>query len=381
MWTLEQIGAGALSSIRPSTPYDNISCDMRIYTYGSSTKQRRWRLLAWRVDVPSDDPPFMIRLPSHPKQLTAYHDQVGFITDSSEAMIWKIGGELKSLDTSKIDDNLISEFSFRNHSLKFDTKTQDRIFVVSTGMSKSLHSGSKWAINIIIVQDYYRGTPGNYYHLDNIDWFGDNRWFPLDTINIEDGAIGFVQRGTVCISKASCSHEISCKDQFQPPRTHSVIKFDTDSREFSLSCYHYPSGLYLGMVGMRGSTCPFYWRGQTTFTVADELWSRTRLPKWPADVPYTYGITASSCIDSSYSPVDRPFRQLKKQDYETAAAVLGAPWAYDTQRVVRGDDDYFIIFGKQGYVVWCFDENVQLPPSQVQIAPSGSDASLYPPHD
>jgi hypothetical protein len=34
---------------------------------------------------------------------------------------------------------------------------------------------------------------------------------------------------------------------------------------------------------------------------------------------------------------------------------------------VRGDDEFVVLFGKYGYVVWCFDKEVKLPISGTRL--------------
>jgi hypothetical protein len=52
----------------------------------------------------------------------------------------------------------------------------------------------------------------------------------------------------------------------------------------------------------------------------------------------------------------------------------------DQSRFIRGDDDFVVLFGDEGYVVWCFDEKVTLPVTASSADPALQDSRLYLPH-
>lgn len=50
-----------------------------------------------------------VRLPNRILHMSAYRDKVGLITHAKEALVWHIGGALKQLDTSKVQET-VAEF-------------------------------------------------------------------------------------------------------------------------------------------------------------------------------------------------------------------------------------------------------------------------------
>ena len=58
---------------------------------------------AWDLEL---NPTGSVRLPSGIQHMSAYNDKVGIVTHGREALIWHIGGALKQLDTTGVQEKI-----------------------------------------------------------------------------------------------------------------------------------------------------------------------------------------------------------------------------------------------------------------------------------
>lgn len=73
-------------------------CLVPTLTYAS-----KLALWAWDFDL---QPAGNVRLPNGILLISAYHDKVGLVTYTKEALVWHIGGALKLLDTSEVQEKV-----------------------------------------------------------------------------------------------------------------------------------------------------------------------------------------------------------------------------------------------------------------------------------
>jgi len=86
-------------------------------------------LLAWRLGAHEGDEPYSIRLPSQSRQISGQRSQVGIITASNEALVWQVGGQLKSICTSELKEQFPG-YAVRTLGVAFAPEDEQRCFVV-----------------------------------------------------------------------------------------------------------------------------------------------------------------------------------------------------------------------------------------------------------
>ncbi|RDL38295.1 uncharacterized protein BP5553_02635 [Venustampulla echinocandica] len=340
-------------------------------------------LLTWRIGNPLDGlASSKIRLPSGIRHISACHDQVGIITAANEVMVWKIGGALRSLDISKVVDSLKGS-KINMLALKFHPGNQGHIFVIFACVTEE-PTDNEMSMGKIVIQDFFERTPGVCYQFDYRGSPRCNQTYPK-IIDLEDGAIGCVFTGIVSDSSCSgfeqvqlltvppCGHEKPFEGKPKTYTTQVVVKFDIYTRKFSSSCHHHPNVVNQVWCNQAGTGIDFCWRDQVVLLVQDKSWEPFR----GIDPPPMLAITIDCCTNAPFVPIARPFPV--SQDYWHLADAIGQAntirsWGSpEFNYIIRGDDDFLVLFGIDGYAVWCFDDDVQLPPLRGQAVSSGTE--------
>ena len=78
---------------------------------------------AWDLEL---NPVENVRLPSRIRYMSAYKDKVGLITHSKEIFVWHIGGALKQLDTTGLEEKMDGFDRWEISSILFHPVSEDR---------------------------------------------------------------------------------------------------------------------------------------------------------------------------------------------------------------------------------------------------------------
>lgn len=66
----------------------------------------KYMIEAWDLELSSAQNVQSVRLPSRIREISAYKNKVGLVTHSNEAMVWHIGGGLRHLDITGIQEKM-----------------------------------------------------------------------------------------------------------------------------------------------------------------------------------------------------------------------------------------------------------------------------------
>jgi hypothetical protein len=253
--------------------------------------------------------------------------------------------------------------------------------------------------------------------------------FKHHVVSLEDGSIGILEADEVFYIPGN-TPEHSRKPVPSPhPCAHQwinlapggkdtlglliVVKFDIRKRTFSTGSYHLPdnpidntSTIFHYGVELNQA---HIWRDQALLPVYRTGHSIQKSAPGVEDM-IAMSVTECSKIPKRTGPVEIPWygkvgsedRQIHKVPDDSRLADSGAAFCWiggaqfaedarlslitdpndqsDQTRFVRGDDDFVVLFGDEGYVVWCFDEGVSLPVTTSSADPALQDSRLYLPH-
>jgi hypothetical protein len=351
-----------------------------------------------------------VRLPSLPSDRISLHgERVGIVTSRNEVMIWHVGGTLHQM---KITDPIPDHKGFRDLAILFHPDLIDIIFVVFLNCQKvdedaEVTGNVQWR-----VQKYVRGQLASTYKLEypleGLDYrSGDEpaAVFWLSPRKIDDNGIYSI--GPVPVDFASRFLDLGCHhhwDRWYRRREHRHlahhITFDVYEERLSTCYYHLPGGHkdtdYINFVtpqieGRRLRENSHPWSGQIFLPVIKLLDPvalidpRHKLPVKrallmaikscdqisgpPTDVQYiggygpdltiwkTAGRFANRDLGLMYCWVGDPHLA---QQTPTPTPNTAAPEQNPTDREVRGDGTFVVLFGEYDYVVWCYDKRIRV---------------------
>ena len=382
-------------------------------------------LLAWPLATQEGSSgPHSIRLPSRIQQMSAYRNQVGIVTASNEVLIWQIGGELKSVVISRLPIEL-DDFITKPLAVAFHPDNEESHFVVHIASSRVPLANNEWRTSIV-VQQCREGTPDAFYIFYLVSSEPDAKFFRHRFITLEDGHIGIMMTDEVFyIPETTKEHAVRplpsphpCKHQWINPSEGGndtlglllVVKFDTRRNMFSTGSYHLPdkphqhlSTIFRNHVNLDQ---PHIWRDQAllpVYTIDSSI--RNSAPS--VNQIIAMGINNCSEIQKPslipwygrLGPEDtqifRTWDDSRLGDCGTAFCWIGGMGfaedarktlytshtrlqQSDNTRMMRGDDDFVVLFGGAGYVVWCFDKDMSLPVTASPLDPALQSYPLPP---
>lgn len=246
-------------------------------------------------------------------------------------------------------------------------------------------------------------------------------------ISLEDGSIGILEADEVLYTPGNKKEHVGEPVPSAHPCKHRwinleqggndtlglliVVKFDIRTRAFSTGSYHLPddsthstSTIFHNGVELEQ---PLIWRDQALLPVyrigplirnsapsVDDMIAMSinecsKIRKGPAEIPWYGKLGAKDRQvhkvrdDSGLADVGAAFCWIGGAQFaEDARLSLGADHLdhSDQTRMMRGDDDFVVLFGDEGYVVWCFDEEVTLPVTASSLDPALQDSRIHLPH-
>jgi hypothetical protein len=329
--------------------------------------------------------------------MSAYRNQVGIITASNEILIWQIGGELKSVVISKLPAELV-DFTMKPLAVAFHPDNERSHFVVHIASNTVLCANNEWRTTIVM-QQFREGTP-DAFHTFHLASSKPDANFRHRCISLEDGHVGIMTTDEVFyIPETTKEHAVRplpsphpCKHQWINPSEGDndtlglllVVKFDTRKNIFSTGSYHLPdkphqhlSTIFRYDVDLDQ---PHIWRDQTllpVYTIDSSI--RDSAPsvneiiamavnncseiQKPSLIPW-YGRSGpedtqifQTWDDSRLADCGTTFCWIGGMRFaEDARAILGTNRNQlsqsDNSRMMRGDDEFVVLFGGAGYVVW-----------------------------
>lgn len=352
------------------------------------------------------------RLPSLPShKITIQGNRVGIVTSKNEVMIWTVGGPLLQM---KIKDPIPDHKGFRELAILFHPDSIDTIFVIFLSCQK-VDEDSEVTGNIQWrVQKYIRGiltkTFKKEYPLEGLDYrSGDEpvEVFWLSPRKIDDNGVYSI--GHVPVDFASCLLDLGCHhhwDRWYSRRGHRHlahhITFDVYEERLSTTYYHLPGGHkdedYINFVTPQVGDRPLkenshLWSGQIFLPVIKLLDPvALRDPRHKLPVKKALVMAIKSCDQISGPPTNVRYvggygcgktKMVWETEGRFATRDLGLMycWVGDphlaqqsptplvhtagteehhTDREIRGDGTFVVLFGEYDYVVWCYDKKLRV---------------------
>lgn len=346
------------------------------------------------------------------------------ITTANEILIWDVGQYLRSVTTTYSPKSL-ADSSTRPFAIAFHPENDQDLFIVHVTWSQFQVPSRGYKASIVI-QEVIENKVNAFYP------------FELFSSRPEAGfrpSVAETEDGSICIIIADeISHTFGPTRESPLPfphpckhrRIHSgraakggsdllgllvVVKFDLRTRMFSTGSYHLPDRATPDIMTIfhryveLSQTC--IWRDQAllpvykvddsfresspsvTDLVAMSINDCSKIHRRPRKIPW-YGKFGTEG-EPAYNGLD----DGRLSDCATAFCWIGgAQFAeearlslstdsirdYNDSRSIRGDDDFVVLFGDRGYVVWCFDENVALPIKNSEQDPILQDPRLNLPN-
>jgi len=361
-------------------------------------------LLAWPLDAHGGSEPYRIRLPNSIRHMSAYRRQVGIITISNEVLIWQIGGGLQSVVVSNASTDFteLTNSGAKPLAVGFHPDDERYNFVVYTALNAVPPT--------IVVQQCREGTSDAFhtFHLVSSQLDVDLR---PRFVSLEDGHIGIVVTDEVFYEQETRENSITslpsphpCKHQRNnpsegdnnKPKLLLVVKFDMRRNAFSTGSYHLSKDLQkclsIALHDWFGLNQLHIWRDQTLVPVykidfstansgrpSDQILAmgmkKCSEIQTPSPIP-VHGRLGPECTHISQTWNDpwlaecgaafcwmRDMRSTK-DDSEILNTHLNQPlqpFSHPKRRIMKGDDDFVVLFSGGGYTVWSFDKDVSLP--------------------
>jgi hypothetical protein len=368
----------------------------------------RAKLYAWPLDGGDMD---TVRLPSLPThKLSTHGKRVGIVTSKNEVMIWTVGGPLLPM---KIKDPIPDHKGFRELAILFHPDSTDIIFVIFLCCQKVDEDSDVTGNVQWMVQKYVRGKFANIfkwkYPLEGLDYrSGDEpaEVFWLSPRKIDDN--GMYSIGHVPVDFASHLLDLGCHhhwDRWYSRRGHRHlahhITFDVYEERISTSFYHLPGGQkdvdYINFVTPQVGDRPLkenshLWSGQIFLPVIKLLDPvalrdpRYKLPVkqaclmaikscdqisgLPTTVRYIggYGMTKTVWnVEGRFTTHDLGLMycwvgdtHLALQNPPPVVHTAAGTEEHHTDREIRGDGTFVVLFGEYDYVVWCYDKKLRV---------------------
>ncbi|KAF4629642.1 hypothetical protein G7Y89_g8501 [Cudoniella acicularis] len=369
-----------------------------------ASKSHPFQLLAWSLDIHHESPN-IIRLPNSVAYLYAYKDKVGIVTSTNEVMIWNIGGEILSLDLSVVPSPV------KHIMVHLHPDNQKHIYVTSIIDLESPEEddGHDKPVTEIYVQEFEGGKPETLHHFEMAARWDSTYHIP-PFASMEDGSFGIILQDSFDYPRGPMGAIRSRNTPFSDPCKHIkpdegkplfskiliVVKFDIHARCFTTSSYHLPTPRVLPMPPRivngsideeRSATLQFhealFWRGQAIIPTQNNDWHGTTEAMLAAGLEDCSSISPQRHNTPWYGQDESQNQKLWHVPEDPVLAECGVSFCWldredktpagqplsEDRRVVRGDDDFVVLFGRFGYVVWCFDESVKLPRDSSTVPP------------
>jgi hypothetical protein len=210
-------------------------------------------------------------------------------------------------------------------------------------------------------------------------------------MTLDDGAIGFSGVGNL-LPNTPMEDQKSQRDE-----TFTIIKlirFDIHAKTFEMQYYRVP-GCYRPQNSKSLVEQVHFWRHQVLTPIYHDIIGVRKMLLMGVNQRHT-DRNRLVAVYGERGPDDREIQFYERNDqykkYATSYCWAGGPkftekavqslepgsGITDTSRVVRGDDEFIVLFGLQGYVVWCFNKQVSLTTADVIEAPEGCPVSHHP---
>jgi len=367
----------------------------------------RAKLYAWSLEGVEMN---TVQLPSLPSdKLSTHGNRVGIVTSKNDVMIWTVGGPLTQMT---IKDPIPNHKGFRELAILFHPDSADTIFVIFLNCQKvdedsEVTGNVQWR-----VQKYFKGELSKTfkleYPLEGLDYrSGDEpaEVFWLSPRKIDDNGVYSI--GPVPVDFASRLLDLGCHhhwDRWYSRRGHRHlahhITFDVYEERLSTRFYHLPGGhkdtndinFVTPQVGDRPlKENSHLWGGQIFLPVIKLLDPvAVRDPRYKLPVKSALLIAVKSCDQISGLPTKVPYIGgygsiktvwkteerfptrdlglmycwvgdpcLAQQDPSPVARTAGTE-EHHTDREIRGDGTFVVLFGEYDYVVWCYDKQLRV---------------------
>jgi hypothetical protein len=298
-------------------------------------------------------------------------------------MIWKIGGPVKSIHILKIKETFKD---FHPLSIVFHPDLAERFFLASHG---TLEDDPEYVALRIAMHEFVNGELVEHdYHFDVHleDPIG-----MLSHFSMVDTSTGFFYGAPLSkVTSETASHARFCKHTDQESMEVLGMIFDIYSKQFSSRSYHLPDlpGNETRTIrrsdGVEHSQA-FFRQDQALVPVYRESY---RIDDKPVSVDGMLLMAINDCNhqSESTSPEKIPwYGQGGPEDTKphfvspstehrhcgmsycwfqgVLARITGRSYVSDNDisGVIRGDDNFVVLFGDYGYYVWCLDRSVKLP--------------------
>ncbi|KAH8674734.1 hypothetical protein BGZ60DRAFT_429712 [Tricladium varicosporioides] len=339
---------------------------------------------AWSLkDMDPDDRLSAIKLPTSVLSYSAYQDKCGIITSTGDFLIWDIGGGLKSQAILEFPGQY-ADYKIKRLQVQFQHDNPRHFYIISVaslGKGEPIDTfkgGSK--ILKLLIQEIQPEKADSVYEFDlHRDLEGS---FPTLTalsqpISLEDGCFGFL----LGVQETSYGEKLVV-----------VVKFDIHTKAFTTLAYpqsgcdtwhatNHESG-FSRAPSVNERT--LFWRGQAIVpTISNPLPAKEAPVLQIAmgldncndggfqHLPFQYSRTAETrptnenkdlVLAANGTPLCRVAARYRACS-DGSVVIFGGQFEHQSESCYRicGDDDFVVLFGYHGYIVWCFDENLTLP--------------------
>ncbi|KUJ08562.1 uncharacterized protein LY89DRAFT_690997 [Mollisia scopiformis] len=346
-------------------------------------------LLVWRLDRDISDSPTAVRLPSNYRSLSVRHKQIALITHQSEVMVWTWGGALKLVDTSEFSQKLGKGVTrFLREQVLFHPLHSNHIFVVSQAY---IEDGRELLVSEYTITSSQWKLAATH-HLTDLSAFLDSE----TVIQLHDGNIGI--HGFDGRAQSDWMRS-SDKIIFPTERPYLLTTFDISTKRFSHQTYWLQGWASEQLDISINREQILLWRDRLCMPVYNTHMNARHRPEGVTDMI----LAGFAPIEQKPSKIERWYGRTKEdnqallvpRDAAMGKSALAYCWiggnefakearergSFLTERMVLGDDEFVVLVGCYGFVVWSFDEKVILRKSGSSSDPNLPPGLLHPLHE
>lgn len=321
-------------------------------------------LLGWRLDKHKHKKSSTLRFPSSIQTVSALYERVGVVTTTHEVLIWKYGGPVQQInlgDLGRLKDGLSDDSHLDYGRVFFHPLKADVSFVIFLILGDGSGGGER--LGRIVVLECSQQEVNSIYQFDllvspQLRQYREK--FPR-FLCLQDGNIGIYN-----LDRYSIIKDPGLEGHYNPELDNGafpLIIFNVLKSTFEYQTYQLPEWVQdLRNRDVLANHQICFWRDQILVPVYN-IEANTDASNRPAAVANS--LLATFDKNSSRDNI-RWYKQSELVHSQLSQILGDTQDSQDTIRqFVHGDDDFVVLAGQRGFVVWSFDKAVTLPVSSI----------------